>query len=331
MQTDIFSSVLQAVRLSGAIFWDYDITGPWATETPRGEQIARLLMPRAQNVIQYHVVTDGTCWAGLVGEPEPPVQLDAGTVLVFPHGDAHYMLTTPDLEPVPADFEPYRHLDDTITLPVKMVADGGGGKDRVSLICGYLGCDIRPFNPLITALLRMMCVTGGYGADDGGLRHLIHATRTEGRQHRVGSDSVQARLSELIFIEALRRYVESSGPSQGDWFSALADPPVGRAIGLLHRQPAQAWTLAELARQAGVSRTVLAERFSSHLGMAPMTYLAKWRMQIAAGMLATGKATLAQIANEVGYESEAAFSRAFKRCNGLSPAMWRSRHGAATA
>ena len=202
----------------------------------------------------------------------------------------------------------------------------GGGPDKTKLMCGFLGCDALPFNPIVQSLPRMLHVPNGYDAADGWLSSLIRTIMTESRRKRVGSGSVLSRLSELIFVEVVRSYMESLPDEAHGWLAALADRHVGRAIHLLHDDPARPWTLDDLAKAVGVSRTVLVNRFTGHLGVAPMTYLSNWRMQIAAAMLAGGGATIANVAAEVGYESEAAFSRTFKRCAGMSPGAWRRQN-----
>jgi AraC-like DNA-binding protein len=327
MSADILSDVLRAVRLSGAVFFDVDASSPWVAEAPPAAAIASHVMPGAQHVIEYHIVTSGSCWACLVEAPDEPVRLTPGSVIVFPQGDPHALSSAPRMRAAP-DLEVYRRPADGTPLPF-LLEQHGGGPERAQLICGFLGCDARPFNPLIQALPRLLHVADGYGSGDGWLGSLIQATLKESREKRAGSDGILARLSELIFVEVVRRHAESLPGQASGWLAGLRDPQIGRAVRLLHGDPGRSWTLADLARETGVSRTVLAERFAGALGMPPMAYLLHWRMQIAAGLLASGSATLAQIAAEVGYESEAAFSRAFKRCTGMPPAAWRAQAEAA--
>ena len=323
---DILSDVLQTVRLSGAIFFEVDTYPPWVSEAPDARELGPMAMPGAEHVIEYHVVTQGACWGSVVGADEAPVRLEPGSIIVFPHGDAHVLSSEPGMR-ANADLSIFRTAKERTDIPFYL-ARSGSGAEKTSLICGFLGCDLRPFNPLIEALPRCLHVPGGYSTE-GWLGNLIRATLEESRQRRVGCGGVLSRLSELIFIEAVRRYMESLPAESRGWFSALLDPQIGRAIRLVHADLARPWTLAELAREAGVSRTVLIERFNAYLGMAPMSYLTSWRMQAAAGMLASGAAGLARIAAEIGYESEAAFSRAFKRATGLPPAAWRARAASA--
>ena len=214
-----------------------------------------------------------------------------------------------------------RKVDDGVD-PRSLV---GGGQDETRLICGFLGCDRLPFNPVIQALPRVIHISDGYTAGDGWLSNLIRAIMKESGKQRLGAESVLSKLSELLFIEVVRCYMESLPYGTQNWFTALSDPHVGRAIRLMHGDIRRLWTLAGLAREVGVSRTILIERFKTYLGVAPITYLFNWRMQIAAGMLTSRSSSLARIAANVGYESEAAFSRAFKRSTGLSPAAWRAQ------
>jgi len=226
------------------------------------------------------------------------------------------MRGTPDLE---------RHKQAALgRLPVR-VDLGGSGFEKTNLVCGFLACDARPFNPLLTALPRTLVVRA---ADAGSykqmLDHFVDAAVAESRAPRPGGDAMLARLSEVMFVELVRQYVAGLEPGRTGWLSGLRDELVGRALALLHAKPAHDWTLDGLSRDVGASRSALAERFAALVEVPPMQYLAQWRMQLAASML-TGPATLAQIAGEVGYGSEAAFSRAFKKIVGVAPAGWRAR------
>jgi AraC-like DNA-binding protein len=207
---------------------------------------------------------------------------------------------------------------------------GGGGPDRAGIICGFLGCDARPFNPLLAALPRVLharVVEGGGGA----LRTFIDAAVREAGARRPGGESVLARLSELMFVEVVRSHLEALPAGGTGWLAGLRDEYVGRALALLHQRPEHPWTLEELARGVALSRSSLAERFTQLVGQPPMQYLARWRMQVAAGLLSRGSASVAQVADEVGYASEAAFSRAFKKTVGVPPAAWRRRRVAGGA
>ncbi|UEM05484.1 AraC family transcriptional regulator [Skermanella rosea] len=322
MIADVLSDLLRSVRLSGAVFFEVDATSPWVAEAPPSSEVAPLVMPGAQHVIEYHVVTDGACWAGIVNADTDPVRLTRGSVIIFPRGDPHVLSSAPRMRAAP-DLGVYRQPAEGETLPFRL-EPAGGGPDATRLICGFLGCDNRPFNPLLQALPRLLHIDDGCGARGGWLGSLIEATVRESRNSGAGSVGVLEKLSELIFMEAVRLHAETLPPETAGWLGALRDPQVGRALMLLHGDPGRPWTLPGLAREAGVSRTVLAERFTARLGMPPMTYLTRWRMQLAAGMLLHDTACIADVAVRIGYESEASFSRAFKRCTGLPPASWRA-------
>src|SRR5262245_48153255 len=202
---------------------------------------------------------------------------------------------------------------ETVTL-------GDGGEVTATFVCGFLGCDRRPFNPLLSTLPRRLHVPGLSG---GWLQSFTHQVVEESRAQRVGASSVLTRLAELMFVEVLRRYVETLPPGHQGWLAGLRDEIVGRGLSLLHGDPAHPWTIDELANGVALSRSAFADRFTAVVGQPPMQYLAHWRMQLAAARLATGNTKVAAIAEEVGYDSEPAFSRAFKRLMGVSPATWR--------
>jgi AraC-like DNA-binding protein len=335
---DPLSAVLRAVRLRGAIFFLVDASPPWVAEAPATRVLAPLIMPGSQHVIEYHVVTRGSCYGGLVNGQA--VELRTGDVIVFPHGDAHVMSSTPDMRGDPA-LDAVRGSDDpgkigellklTKNAPPFTLQMGGGdasariGMGQSEVVCGFLGCDARPFNPLIAALPRVLHVRADSAPNNGYLSSLIALTMTESMHKRAGSEVVLARFSELMFIEVVRRHLLTLPPEQEGWLAGLRDPVVGRALSLLHARPAYDWTIDGLARAASSSRSALAERFKMLVGQPPMQYLAQWRMQLASGLLAEGNANVGAVASEVGYGSEAAFSRAFKKLVGVSPAAWREQ------
>jgi AraC-like DNA-binding protein len=319
MSIDPLSGVLRAVKLTGAVFYNVDATSPWVAETPPGATIAAKIMPQSQHLISYHAVTRGGCWAGLIdGEP---IQVKAGDIIVFPQGDPHVLSSAPGMrtEPVQGIF---RRPTGEEPFPFSFKT-GGGGPDQAHLVCGFLGCDLRPFNPLIATLPRVLHVSERPG-EESWLTQFFRAAMNESAGGRAGSEAMLARLSELMFVEVVRRHLESLPPEQTGWLAGLRDPFVGRALGLLHARPAEPWTLEGLAGEAGLSRSALVERFTAVVGHPPMQYLAQWRMQLAAGRLTEG-ASVAEAAFEVGYGSEAAFSRAFKKLVGVPPANWRKQ------
>jgi AraC-like DNA-binding protein len=320
VSSDTLSDLLRTVRLTGAVFFDIEAAAPWAEAQPAGPTIANAVLPGVQHLISYHAITSGSCFGGVLGGE--PIRLEAGDVIVFPHGDAHVLSSAPNLSATP---KPDNYRAPTSQLPVTLRIDGEA-RERTHLVCGFLGCDVRPFNPLIGALPRMLHVRDGAGANGGWLSHFIQVALAESRTKRSGGESVLARMSELMFVEAVRRHLESLPADRTGWLAGLRDQQIGRALALLHARPSFGWTLPALAREAGVSRSSLAERFTYLIGQPPMQYLANWRMQVAAGSLARG-AKVASVALEVGYDSEAAFSRAFKKLVGRSPAAWRGEQG----
>jgi AraC-like DNA-binding protein len=246
-------------------------------------------------------------------------------VLVVPHGHAYQLASACGLRTGWS-------IDDALAwframaagqLPF-VVTEGGVGAERLQLVCGFLGCDALPFNPVLTTLPALLRVRL-QGDSAPRLNALLDFAVAESNDARAGSRSVLLRIAELVFVEVLRSHLTTASVGDASWLGGLRNPIVGRALARLHAEPARPWTLPELARAVGASRTVLAERFASFVGHPPMLYLTHWRMQLAAGRLAAGAAPVSAVAKDVGYESEAAFCRAFKKVTGVTPASWRSR------
>jgi AraC-like DNA-binding protein len=319
---DALSDVLRAVRLSGAVFFDIRASDPWVAATPPGRAIVGAMFPGSEHLISYHVIIDGGCWAGV--HDTPPIRLSAGDIIVFPHGDPHMLSSVPGMRAT-ADLSLYRPPADG-QLPFKL-SMGQSQAESARFVCGFLGCDVRPYNPLLNALPRVIHVSDRGGA----LGTYVRFALTESKQPRIGGESVLSRLSELMFVDVVRQYLEGLPAERTDWLAGLRDPFVGRALTALHRDPARAWTLQTLARAAGLSRSALAERFTEFVGRPPMQYLTNWRMQLATSQLLGGRESIAEIANRVGYESEAAFSRTFKKVLGTSPSLWRRERAAGSA
>jgi len=320
--TDVLSDVLRCVRLSGAVYFDFDLSSPWVAEAPPARELAPTVMPGAQRVIEYHLVARGACWGNAIGEP--PIRLREGDLIVFPQGDPHVLSSEPGLRAEP-DMSLFARPGTTLPLVYER---GGGGADRARIVCCFLGCDERPFNPLLAALPRTIHLSGGAPeAGSGWLATLLNIAVRESGTTRAGRDNILARMSELMFVEAIRRYLETLPAAGGGWLAGLRDPVVGQALAALHADPTTAWTVESLARAVGASRSVLADRFAETVGKPPMLYLALWRMQLASRRLLDGE-PVASVAAAVGYESEAAFSRAFKKLVGTAPATWRRAHTA---
>ncbi|MBK7645347.1 MAG: AraC family transcriptional regulator [Planctomycetes bacterium] len=311
---DPLSDVLRAVRLSGAHFFHTSASGAWGVEAARASELTPSVLPGSQHLISYHVVMSGHCWGGIEGQP--PLRLEAGDVILFPHGDAHRMQSGPEPE---SELVPVQNVP---RFPNASVFGEARDPPQVTLVCGFLGCDRVPFNPLCASLPRQLCMRG---LSEGAVGLFARQVLEETRAGRAGADSMLTRLAELMFIELLRRYLDALPEGGEGWLAGVRDPLVGRALTQIHARPAHAWTLPALAQAASCSRSVLAERFAALVGLPPMQYLAHWRMQLAAARLRESSAKVATVALEVGYESEAAFSRAFKKATGSAPARWRAR------
>jgi AraC-like DNA-binding protein len=309
---DPLSDVLRAVRLTGAHFYMVEAAHPWSILTAEATKLVPRAHPAAEHLVSYHILTSGSCWGGVAGQQQ--MELNAGDAIVFPHGNANLLSSAPSraADAFTLNATPH-HFPNTVAV-------GEGRGPKATFVCGFLGCDLRPFNPLLSALPRQIVARGVAG---DWLAEFPRQVVAESRDPRPGSDTMLTRMAELMFVEVVRRHVASLAPAEQGWLAGLADPVVGPAIRALHERPEHPWTLPELALAAGASRTVLVERFSELLGVPPMQYLTQWRLQLAADQLARGSAKVAAIGARVGYESEAAFSRAFKRATGQSPAAWR--------
>ena len=324
MSADTLSDVLRTVRLRGALFYYVRGTRDWAAEAPRSRVIAGEVMPDSEHVMEYHVVIRGSCWGAIVGEQ--PVRMEAGDVILFPQGDAHVMSSAPGLRAprgggprMNAKARPFSlHLDATEGSPGEQ-----GESDDTVLVCGFLGCDLRPFNPLIAALPRMLHLKAA-GEQDW-IAQFVRLATSESARTRPGADAMFERMSEMMFVDAVCRHVDALQGADRGWLAGLRDRFVGRALSLMHENPAAGWSVEELGARVGLSRSALHERFAEIIGQPPMQYLANWRMQVAAGLLRTTSSTVLSIAREVGYESEAAFTKAFKRLVGLPPSAWRRK------
>ncbi|MCL4763979.1 MAG: AraC family transcriptional regulator, partial [Burkholderiales bacterium] len=324
---DLLSDVLRSVRLRGVLYFHVKGTRRWAAEAPSSREIAGAVMPGAEHVMEYHVVIAGSCWAAVVGDAA--VRLETGDIVAFPHGDPHVLSSAAGMRAPPnaaGYFERQaRRTPFVLHLGAHELADEAVADDPqgATIVCGFLGCDLRPFNPLIASLPRLMHVR--HDAGQPWTVQLMRQAAAESRDRRPGGDAMLERLSEMTFIDAVRRYLAGMPKSSRGWLAGTRDRFVGRTLALMHEAPARAWTVDELGRLVGLSRSALHERFADMVGQAPMQYLANWRMQVGAALLRDTPATVASIAQDVGYQSEAAFTRAFKRLVGDPPSIWRLR------
>jgi len=327
MSRDTLSDLLRSVRVRGAVFYYVSCRDQWSAQAPPAREIAEAVMPGCEHVMEYHMIAKGSGWAAVAGEP--PVKLAAGDIVMFPQGDSHVMSSAPGIAPLRRTAEwVFSTRNNPKPMPISYhhgVVEAGtplpvDSADMV-VVCGFLGCDLKPFNPLIAALPHILHLPAARAGD--WVSHVINQAVVEYNNPRPGGDAVLERLSEMMFVDAARRYLESLPEDATGWLAGLRDRFVGKALELMHERPDQAWTVDDLAREVGLSRSALHERFVQYIDHPPMQYLANWRMQLGAKLLRETNRTVATIALEVGYESEAAFSRAFKRLVGTPPASWR--------
>lgn len=329
MTGDTLSDLLRAVRLKGALFYYIEGADPWVAEAPAAREIIAAIMPGAGHMIEFHGIVKGSCWAALLGES--PIRLSEGDVILFPQGDAHVMSSAPGMRAGSVDTGLYftprpPQLPFSLGVNEQGVTTAkldGGGREKATVVCGFLGCDARPFNPLLASLPRVLRVPGAAAGESSWITAFFRAAVDESNRRRPGGEAVLERMSEMMFVEVLRRYLDGLPEDQTGWLAGMRDPALGRALSLLHEEPAEDWTLERLGERAGLSRSALHERFVHFIGQPPMQYLAQWRMQLAARLLREGDAKLIDVALDVGYENKAAFSRAFKRATGASPGAWR--------
>ncbi|MFI5372619.1 MAG: AraC family transcriptional regulator [Candidatus Eisenbacteria bacterium] len=329
MSGDTLSDLLRAVRLRGALFFYIEGSDPWVAETPNSREIIPAILPGVEHLMEFHGVARGSCWAAIAGEE--PMRLNEGDLVLFPQGDPHVISSAPGLRAREVDpgvfFAPKPPQ-----LPFSLSVDeqgnatallDGGGRERTTVVCGFLGCDAKPFNPLLASMPRVLRMPGLAAEGSSWIGHFLRSVVEESNRKRPGGEAVLERMTEMLFVEVLRRYADTLPADQTGWLAGMRDVAVGRALALMHERPAEAWTLERLGEEAALSRSTLHERFVHFIGQPPMQYLTQWRMQLAAEWLRDTDAKVIDIALDVGYENEAAFSRAFKRSVGESPGAWR--------
>ena len=318
---DVLSDVLRTIRLEGALFLNADLRAPWCFQVPKGSDIAQVLKPGADRMAIFHLVLAGECWAQLQGGE--PVRLQSGDLLAVPHGDTHVIGSGLHQSAVQTS-----NKVDARVPELARVRYGGEG-ERTLLACGWFayegGGGIA--NPLLDNLPKLFITNFRKRPAGAWIEQSVNFVLESGTERGPGSDIMSSKIAEVLLAEALLGYIESMPADQTGWLSGLRDPQVGRCLSVMHADPSRAWTVDSLAHEVHVSRSVLAQRFTEIDGMPPMQYLARWRMIVAAGLLRNQQGTLARIARDVGYESEAAFNRAFKREYGVSPGAWRQGGG----
>ena len=317
---DLLSDLLESVRLSGSVFFQASFSSPWRVRSERAEGLARALLLEKQRLILFHYLAEGSCWAEVEGATR--VELVSGDLLILPFGHDHVMghgaaPTTHEVSqlfPVPPPWQ----------RPPRITTGGSGPSTEV--VCGFLQADTAMFNPLFDALPKLLVIPASTGPRAALLSASLDFLVQELAADSPGVASVTARLTELLFVEALRQHTSTLDQSEVGWLAAMRDPGIRRALEAIHHEPAQDWSADQLAKLAAMSRTVFFERFTELLGTAPAQYLTRWRLQRAAHWLLDSDSSIAEIAGRVGYGSEAALGRAFKRECGQSPAAWRSAH-----
>lgn len=324
---DAVSDVLRVVRLGGAVYLNAEFTAPWCVIGKTDSSLCASFLPQSERVVSYHLITEGSCWARVAADPDSALQVNAGELLVVPQGESHILGSALDLTPVPSAPLLADHLKAAPGEVMKLSYGGGGATTR--LVCGFLACNETLSNPILSALPRIFKIDMRNDPRSGWLESSLQFAAAEAAELRAGSATVLGKLSELLFVEAVRRCIDALPADRKGWLAGVRDRFVGRALSMIHAQPAHDWTVDELARKVGLSRSALAQRFTDLLDQPPMQYLARWRLQVAAHELSNGNKSIAAIAEHVGYDSEAAFNRAFKREFGTPPAGWRKNRSKA--
>jgi AraC-like DNA-binding protein len=315
---DTLSGVLKSVNLEGAIYLNAEFTAPWCIQGKFGVASVKQRLPMADHVVYFHFLTEGACKVRLADRAQV-LDVTSGDLVLFPQDDKHVMGSDLRLTPVETDTLPRVNTADADFIEMRH----GGGGAVTRFVCGYLACSRSVLRPLLEVLPRVLRIPLGDREASGLLRELLRSGVRESQASRPGSQSTLAKLAELVFVDALRRYVEDLPPGGKGWLAGVRDAHVGRALALIHDEPGRTWTVDELARQVALSRSALAERFAALVGEPPMRYLMRWRLALAARTLRSGKEAISRVAERSGYQSEAAFTRAFRKEFGVPPAAWR--------
>ena len=318
---DPLSDVLKSVKLEGAVFIDAEFVGPWCVRSSYGLNNAEPMLPEGGHVVFFHLVTQGLCKVRLADGGET-LEAVAGDLIVFPHDDQHLLGSDLDLLPVPSTGTIHGVASDGAQL-FKLKMDAGGG-DSTHCVCGFVVCNRALLRPFLDALPRLLVIPISDGSAASLVQELVRTGVIESSTERPGGASIRTKLSELLFVEAMRRYADNLPPERRGWLAGLQDGHIGRALALMHGDPSNAWTVDALAKQVGMSRSALADRFAELVGQTPIQYLTRWRLALAAQALREDATSISRLAERSGYESEAAFSRAFKREYGVAPSAWRN-------
>ena len=318
---DAFSQILSGVQLKGAVFFRAEFSAPWGLSTSAAKAMAATAGVGAEHLVLYHLVIEGKAFIEMIDGQR--TELSPGDIVVFPNGDPHHMGSGAGERPFP-DYGISAKIKARDLSPLQ----AGGGGDISRFVCGYMSCDPHLCRPILQGLPPVFKVNVRTDPSGRWLENSILHLVEEAASGRIGSDAMLAKLSEALFVDTLRRFVASLPEQQPGWLTGVRDPIVGKSLALLHSRVAHPWTIESLADEVGISRSALVQRFRRYLTEPPMAYLTRWRLQLAARSLERTARGVAEIAAEVGYESEAAFNRAFKREFGQPPGRYRSDHRA---
>ena len=315
---DVLSEILSAIRLEGALFFNAEFSAPWCLSSSGSAGVKPFLPAKDSHVIVFHFLTEGRAYAELPDGDR--VELTKGDIVVFPRGDAHFLGNGHPRNPV----DSFATFAENLKDGLKAVRFGGGG-EVTRFVCGYMACNPQLCELFLKGLPQILRVPVAEGSSGQWIENSIRFSVDGAAESDAGRSLVVGKLSEVLFVETLRRYISTMPAGQTGWFAGLRDPALAKALTDLHQDPSKQWTVDSLAKQVGLSRTRLAERFRDFLGMSPIAYLTEWRMMLASDALRSTQKSVADVALDVGYSSEAAFNRAFKRRFDLPPAQF--RHG----
>lgn len=319
-ETDPIGQVLQSLRLQGGVFLDARFTAPWCIQSRITAKDCGPFMSASGPVIGYHYVMKGRLVAQV--EDEPPIEARAGEIIMIPRDGIHLLASGPGLQPVDAQ----RLVEPAVAGGLAHIAHGGGG-EVTELVCGFLGSE-DVFAPLMATLPRVLTYDVGQGAQRAWVEASMRFAVGERTESGAAAAGLLARVSEVLLVEALRHHLRGPAAPGTGLLKGLGDPQIGKALALIHGDCAREWTVEVLAREAALSRSAFVQRFAREVGHPPIRYLAQWRLHCARRLLRQSAKTIAQVAHEVGYESQEAFSRAFKREFGRSPGQWRENPSA---
>ncbi len=298
---DPLGEALHFLRMSGTFYSRSELTAPWGLALP----------PRA-GCLSFHVVTSGRCWLDVDGADEHVLQ--PGDLALVPHGEGHRLTSEPGVPAVRLDALRPEKVSDRYAI----LRHGGGGAPT-SLVCGAVRFDHPAAHHLVKLLPQIIHVEASMSPQLEWMQSTLRLMAAEAKELRPGGETVITRLADILVIQAIRSWLEGDRAAQSGWLGALQNPQIGRAIALIHRDPARSWTVMALANEVGMSRSAFAARFTELVGEPVMHYVARWRMHLALTWLEEDDTALAELALRLGYRSEAAFSRAFKRFIGVSP------------